>query len=180
MKRFFFLLALLTLLTGCRAPAGPLAYQCEAMRLRLTGQMDTLAYAAELTLEALPPEGEPDQRGFTLTYTAPASLCGLTLSRHAGELCLSRGQLTFDDPDGRFAEMALPAALFCMDSILQRADVRMRDGESFTRIETADDEGTYILWLDADGFPCRIEGRFGDRTVSADVLRQGGDDSSGT
>lgn len=179
MKRFFALLLLLALV-GCAAPADPLAYQREGACLTLSGQIDSLTYAAELMLDPVLPEEALDTRGFILTYTAPASLCGITLTRSDGRMTLSRGALTAEDADGRFAGMALPAALFCIDCTLQSAAVLTEDGATLNRVEASDDEGSYILWLDADGFPRRIEGRIGERTVSADVLTRSGYDSPRT
>lgn len=167
------LVLVLISLGGCAAvPADPLAYQNDAAQLTLTGQIGDLAYAAELTLAAVPEGASVDERDFVLAYTAPASLCGLTITRAAGETTLTRGAVCQAVPDGRWDSMADPAALFCIDCDLGRAAVIEQNGTTLNRIEAADDEGSYVLWLDESGFPRRIEGAVGDRTVVADILRQ--------
>lgn len=136
-----------------RAPADPLAYQSEAARLTLTGQIDEMKFAADLTLDAVAEGEQIDGRGFTLAYTAPASLCGLTFTRRSGETILTRGAITLAEPDGRWDRMIVPAALFCIDCDLGRATVVRQNGATLNRIEVADDEGSYVLWLDETGFP---------------------------
>lgn len=166
------LILILVVFGGCAAaPADPLAYQSEAARLTLTGQIDEMKFAADLTLDAVAEGEQIDGRGFTLAYTAPASLCGLTFTRRSGETILTRGAITLAEPDGRWDRMIVPAALFCIDCDLGRATVVRQNGATLNRIEVADDEGSYVLWLDETGFPRRIEGTVGGRTVIADILR---------
>ncbi len=162
---------LLLILTGCAViPTDPLSYQNGAGSFSLSGKIDDLAFSAELTLSAVTESGV-DARDFILYYTAPASMAGITLIRSAGQTVLTRGGLSLEEPDGRFASMTLPAALFCVDSSLSDAVVVRQNGTTLNRLEAADDEGSYVIWLGGEGVPCRIEGRFGDRTVSVDILR---------
>lgn len=174
MKRllcFFLLLAL----CSCAAPADPLAYQNGGARLLLSGQIDALSFTAELTLAPVPEGGAVDDRGFTLAYTAPDSLAGITLVRNDGVMTLTRGAVTVPAADGRFAGMTLPAELFCIDCELGSAAVIEQNGTTLNRVTAADDEGSYTLWLDETGFPRRIEASLGGRTVTADILAVPGD-----
>lgn len=166
------ILCLLLALTGCAAaPADPLAYQNEAAELSLTGKINDLSFSAELTLLPVAEAGV-DARGFSLVYTAPVSLEGIILTCTDGTITLTRGGIALEDPDGRFAAMALPAALFCIDCELGGAAVIEQNGTTLNRIEAADDEGSYVLWLDESGFPRRIEGQVSGRVIVADILRR--------
>ncbi len=169
MKRLL-ALALLMLFCGCAAPADPLAYQDGGARLSLTGQIDALAFAAELTLDPVHEGGSVDARGFSLTYTAPASLCGVTVAHSGGTTTLTRGAVIDTVTDDRYVGMTLPAALFCIDCELGSAAVVEQNGATLNRVTAADDEGRYTLWLDETGFPRRIEAAIGNRTVVADIL----------
>lgn len=167
--RMLILSLVLALLTACAPPADPLAYQSEALAVTLTGTVDALALAAELTLAPVPDGISPDARGFTLVYTAPPSLAGLTLCRDDAGLTLSRGPICVADPDGRFSAMALPAALFCIDCPIGGAAVVAQNGRTLNRVTAADDEGEYTLWLDEAGYPRRIEGTVDGRRIALDV-----------
>lgn len=169
MKRLL-CLCLLLIFCGCAAPADPLAYQDGGARLSLCGQIDALDFSAELTLEPVPEGGAVDDRGFTLAYTAPDSLCGITLARSGGVTTLTRGAITVPAADDRFAGMTLPAELFCIDCELGSAAVIEQNGTTLNRVTAADDEGSYTLWLDETGFPRRIEASLGGRAVAADIL----------
>lgn len=169
MKRLL-ALALLILFCGCAAPADPLAYQDGGACLSLSGQIDALAFAAELTLDPVPEGGSVDARGFSLTYTAPASLSGITLVRSGETVTLTRGAVSDTVSDDRYAGMTLPAALFCIDCELGSAAVVAQNGTTLNRVTAADDEGNYTLWLDETGFPRRIEAAMGGRTIIADIL----------
>lgn len=169
-------LCLLLSLCGCAAaPADPLAYQDGGGRLALSGQIDALSFSAELTLDPIPEGGAVDDRGFTLAYTAPDSLCGITIARRSGVTTLARGGICIPAADSRFAGMTLPAELFCIDCELGSAAVVEQNGTTLNRVAAADDEGSYTLWLDETGFPRRIEASLGGRTVSADILAVPGD-----
>ncbi len=172
MKPLYLLcVCLLLALSGCAVmPADPLAYQNGDAALVLSGTIDGFSFCAELTLSAVTESGI-DARDFTLKYTAPASMAGLTLTRVGGETTLTRGGVVLDDPDGRFSAMTLPAALFCIDCELGDAAVVRQNGTTLNRLEAADDEGRYLLWLDDEGFPCRIEGRMDNRMTAVDILR---------
>ena len=173
MKRLLCLCLLLEL-CGCAAPADPLAYQNGGARLTLSGQVDALSFAAELTLEPVPEGGAVDDRAFTLAYTAPDSLAGITLACSGGVTTLTRGVGTVPVTDSRFAGLTLPAALFCIDCELGSAAVVEQNGTTLNRVTAADDEGSYTLWLDETGFPRRIEASLGGRTVTADILADPG------
>lgn len=171
------LFALLTLaMSGCaRPPADPLAYQREAAGLLLTGTLGEQNFSARLDL--VPPADDEagiftlDARDFTLSYTAPAELAGLTLMRQNGRISLCSGSVTIEDPDTRFISMLAPAMLFCIDCEMGDAVVIEQNGTTLNRIEAVDDEGRYLLWLDADGWPRRIEAVMDGRTILVDVLR---------
>lgn len=169
MKRLLILLPLL-LLVGCAPPADPLAYQNDGAHLMLSGQIDTVPFSAELVLAPVSAGSAVDARGFSLDYTAPDSLAGLTLSRQDGLTTLSRGEVVIPAGDDRFAGLTLPAALFCIDCRLESASVIAQNGTILNRIAAVDDEGSYTIWLDETGLPRRIEADLGGRTVIADIL----------
>ena len=169
MKRLLALLVL-TLLCSCAVPADPLAYQRAGGMLSLSGQVDSLPFAAELTLEPLGEGQSADARGFALRYIAPDSLAGITLTCVGGQITLTRGGVSDTVTDARYSGLTLPAALFCIDCEIGSAAVVRQNGATLNLVTAADDEGSYTLWLDERGFPRRIEAVIGGRTVSADIL----------
>lgn len=170
MFRLCLLLTLaLSLLTACAPPPDPLAYQCAGMALTLAGRVDSLDFAADLTLAPVPDGASPDDRAFALTYTSPPSLAGLTLTRDGATTTLTRGAVRVDAADGRFADMTLPAVPFCIDCPIGSAAVETRDNATLTRVTAADDEGDYTLWLDERGYPRRIEATVAGRSIALDV-----------
>lgn len=169
MKRLL-VLFLLILFCGCAAPVDPLAYQREGGRLSLVGQIDSLPFSAELLLEPLAEGDSADARDFTLTYAAPDSLAGITIVRTDGQTTLTRGAVSETVSDARYAGLALPAALFCVDCEIGSATVVEQNSTTLNLVTAADDEGSYTLWLDEGGFPRRIEAMIGERAISADIL----------
>ncbi|MBR6709843.1 MAG: hypothetical protein IKL84_09245 [Clostridia bacterium] len=142
----------------------------------MEGEIDDFSFSAELELFPLGTDAEgremsPDTRDFTLTYTAPASLAGLKLIRRGEQIRLRCGAVNVETDDSRFAGMLLPAMLFCIDCEMGEAAVVEHNGATLNRISVTDDEGRYLLWLDADGFPCRIEAIVDARSITVDVLR---------
>lgn len=169
----FSTLVCLLFLTACAAgSADPLAYQCEALSLSLQGQFGGVDFSAELVLSSCDADaGEViDGRDFALTYTAPSTLNGLTVTRSAGEMTLSRGAVVLPLSD-LLADLAAPAELFCIDCVLGSAEVIRQNGTTLNRISVTDDEGSYILWLDTEGFPRRIEATLRGREIWIDLLR---------
>lgn len=167
---FLTLFALLFLSACTSGSADPLAYQYEALSLTLQGQMDGVDFSAELVLSPCDSDaGEAlDRRAFVLTYTAPSTLKGLTLTRGEGGMTLSRGTVTL--PVGEnFAGLAAPAELFCIDSVLGSAEVIRQNGTTLNRLSVTDDEGSYVLWLDVRGFPRRIEAVLRGRQIWVDL-----------
>ena len=169
MKRLLALLFLI-LLCGCAASSDPLAYQRDGGMLSLSGQIDSLSFAAELSLDPLAEGVSADTRGFTLRYTAPDSLAGITLASANGQTTLTRGAVSDTVTDARYAGLTLPAALFCIDCEIGSAAVVEQNGATLNLVTAADDEGSYTLWLDERGFPRRIEAVISGRTISADIL----------
>lgn len=168
----FLTLVCLLFLTACTpVSADPLAYQNDALSLTLQGQLDGVEFSAELVLSPCDADaGEMiDRRDFVLIYTAPSTLEGLTVARSAGEMTLSRGAVTLPLADG-LTDLAAPAELFCIDCVLGSAEVIQQNGTTLNRISVTDDEGRYILWLDTEGFPRRIEATLRGREIWIDLL----------
>lgn len=168
----FFTLVFLLFLTACTTGnADPLAYQHEALSLTLQGQMDGVDFSAELVLSSCDGDaGEDiDRREFVLTYTGPSTMKGMTVARTEGGMILSRGAVTLPMREN-LAGLAAPAELFCIDSVLGSAEVIRQNGTTFNRISVTDDEGSYVLWLDTEGFPRRIEATLRGRGIWVDVL----------
>ena len=168
----FFSLFILLSLTACTSGAAdPLAYQDDALSLVLQGQIDGVDFSAELALSPCNSAAgeEIDRRDFVLTYTAPSTLQGVTVTRIEGEKFLSRGAVTLPMEDG-IAGLAMPAELFCIDCVLGSAEVIRQNGTTLNRISVTDDEGSYVLWLDVRGFPRRIEADLRGRPIWVDLL----------
>ena len=163
----------LLVLTACTpGSADPLAYQNEALSLTVQGQFGGVDFSAELVLSPCDADaGEMiDRRDFVLTYTAPSTVKGLTVVRNAGEMTLSRGAVTLPLADV-LADLAAPTELFCIDCVLGSAEVIRQNGTTLNRISVTDDEGSYVLWLDTEGFPRRIEATLRGREIWIDLLR---------
>lgn len=161
----------------CSGTGRPLAYQSEAARLTLTGQIDEMKFAADLTLDAVAEGEQIDGRGFTLAYTAPASLCGLTFHRRSGETILTRGAITLAEPDGRWDRMIVPPRFFALTVISAVPPSSDRMALPSIALKSPMTRAAMCSGLDETGFPRRIEGTVGGRTVIADILRvcrQGG------
>ena len=179
-RRFFasFLLTVALTLTACVPSfSDPLSYQREAAYLLLDGQIDGFSFSAELALAPLGVDAEAkelsaDMRDFTLTYTAPNTLDGLTLIRREGIFTLCCGEVTFEVTGEIFLSMFLPATLFCIDCEMGEAAVVEQDGAMLNRIVAADDEGRYWIWLDQEGYPRRIEAVVGARASTVDIQRR--------
>ena len=179
LRRFcvLFLLVSVFLLTACvQPPADPLAYQKEAACLLLEGKIDGFSFAAELVLKPLDFDAEGrelpvDVRDFTLTYTAPHTLNGLTLVRCGGEVTLLRGDVSCKAAGALYSSMLLPAMLFCIDCEMGEAVVVEQDGTRLNWISASDDEGQYQLWLDQAGYPRRIEAIIDTRSITVDIQR---------
>ena len=168
----FLTLVCLLFLAACTSGfADPLAYQNEAMSLVLQGQLGGVDFSAELALSPCDTDGGEiiDRRDFVLTYTAPATLKGLTVARSAGEMTLSRRSVTLPMA-ANLADLAAPAELFCIDCVLGSAEVICQNGTTLNRISVTDDEGSYVLWLDTEGFPRRIEATLWGRGIWIDLL----------
>lgn len=167
-----FFLALFCLMSCSGQLSDPLAYQYSAAEITMQGQLDDLSFSADLQLCAVDVEnGETvDRRDFVLTYTAPATLAGLTVARQNGEMYLARGDLQMPISETYLTAIALPCQLFCIDCLLGSASVVKQNGTTLNRISVADDEGNYILWLDTDGLPRRIEAVFEGRQLVVDLL----------
>lgn len=168
----FFVLLFLLLFTACTSgSADPLAYQNDALSLVLQGQADGVDFSAELVLSPCDSAAgaEIDRRDFMLTYTAPSTLRGLTVTRTEGEMTLSRGTVTLPMAEN-LAGLSMPAELFCIDCVLGGAEVIHQNGTTLNRISVTDDEGSYVLWLDVRGFPRRIEADLRGRPIWVDLL----------
>jgi hypothetical protein len=134
------LLLLLVCLCACEGEPTLTAYQTRPLHLLVAFETEGTPFEAEVTLSA---GGEG--RDLTLTYTAPAEVAGLTITRTDGTCTARQGEMTI--PMGTLAAALEPLTLFCIPS-----------GARVTGIEKEDETRTATLTWGSAVYTLRFEG----------------------
>lgn len=176
MKSFAFAavsLAVCLLLFGCARPnvADFLAYQASAWVIDADFTVGSSRYSAAITLG--PGEKPFAERDFSVTYTAPQNLAGLTAARKGGSDTLSLGDLQIPAAGDEFANMLEICRLFCIeDADYYESKPVELGGAGCLYVRLGDALGTYGIYLDsAAKLPKRIEAQLSDTQIVVDIKK---------
>lgn len=139
---------ILPLLAACgesRAARDPLAYLKTDMAISVRGELWGIAFAGVLRRKT---DGEA-----ALTFTAPAALAGMTVSRCGESRTLTLGQNSYtpaNPSDHALFRLLLPLT---KGNIISQSEGE--DGGLCAAVETP--EGTYTVYTDAAGIPLAWE-----------------------
>lgn len=129
-----------------------LSYQEKAFEAEVSVKGGTLAFSAKVSGGALLPENG-FSRDLTVTFTAPSSLKGISVTQAEGKTTVSLGELSFAGDGSTYDPLVDFAHLFALDAIPVSVEL---EGEN-TRITLIGTNDTlYSLLLSKNGLPLEI------------------------
>lgn len=154
MKKTVFILALLLclLFCGCSSGGDPLEYQNFAAAAEVTVNANGTVARANLSLGKPTTDGSP--RDAEITFSAPDTLSGITVTRKNGEVMLSLGELSV--PSGVGEGFISIADLFSISGTLFSAELCELGGKKATLVKITDSDTIYEIYVSESSLPLRI------------------------
>lgn len=146
MKKALLVLIICIFLSGCEGAKGDgdvLSYQERAFEATVCVERDEMTFSAFVSASAWQKDGG-EARNISVTYTAPATLDGIKVTREHEVITANVGGLPFDDKGDIYSSLIEFADLFCITS---KPHSLTLEGEN-TRAEIRRDDGVlYSLLL---------------------------------
>ncbi len=155
LKAFVPFLILAVLLVSCTENSRSLDYQDVPFAAGIAVSIDEINATATLIMQPAPDETGKLVRNFTLSFSEPSSLCGITVERKGGEAYVRLNGLALEATD-IFPWQNL-ISLFSIDGTPRDITLCELGGARANRLNVTDPSGNdYIIYLSEVGEPLRI------------------------